>query len=209
MKTSYLTLALILTVASTGLAQNEFGVTEIGIKAGPNLASISHRNIPASTLDPSVLLSFHAGISGIFYLDDRWAIGTDILYSGKGFNAGGSERLHYLSMPLLLYYTPLNNLRIGIGFESGFLLAATSEVGNNASDASSFYNHNSDCGFIGGLEYVLSEKVQVGARYVYGFENVIVDSQLRDETGRPVEGTLQNRVLQFYLGYRVFRFDTR
>ena len=209
MKTSCLTLALIFAVVSAGLAQNDFGVMEIGIKAGPNLASISHQNIPASTLDPSTLLSFHTGISGIFYLDSRWAIGTEILYSGKGFNAGGSERLHYLSMPLLLYYTPLNNLRIGVGFESGILLAATSRVGDSASNASSFYDHNSDCGFIGGLEYALSKKVQVGARYVHGFENVIGDSQLTDETGRPVEGKLQNRVLQFYFGYRLFRFETQ
>ncbi len=209
MKTSYLILALILTAVSAGLAQNDFGVMEIGIKAGPNLARVSHQNIPASTLDPSALLSFHAGISGIFYLDNRWAIGTEILYSGKGFNAGGSERLHYLSTPLLFYYTPLNNLRIGVGIESGFLLAAVSKAGNSASDASSFYDHNSDCGFIGGLEYALSERVQVGARYVHGFENVIGDSQLTDESGRLVEGNLQNRVLQFYLGYRLFRFSDR
>ena len=209
MKTPCLILALSLSMVSAGLAQNEFGVIEIGVKAGPNLASISHRDIPAITLDPSALLSFHAGVFGIFYLNNRWALSSEILYSGKGFNAGGSEQFHYLSMPLLVYYTPLNNLRIGVGFESGFLLAATSKAGNNASNASSFYDHNTDCGFIGGLEYVLSKKVQVGARYVHGFENVIGDSPLRDQTGRPVEGTLQNRVLQFYLGYQVFRFETK
>ena len=209
MKTPCLILALSLSMVSAGLAQNEFGVIEIGVKAGPNLASISHRDIPATMLDPSVLLSFYAGVFGNFYLDNRWSLSSEILYSGKGFNAGGSEQFHYLSMPLLLYYTPLNNLRIGVGIESGFLLAATSKAGNNASNASSFYDYNTDCGFIGGLEYVLSKKAQVGARYVHGFENVIGDSPLRDQTGRPTEGTLQNRVLRFYLGYQVFRFETK
>lgn len=210
MKIVCLSLLLGFFIGSLCFAQPNFGLNEIGIKVGPNVAGVSKQNIPATVLNPSTLMAFHAGVFGNFYLGKRFFVRDEILYSGKGFidqSDESIERLHYLSVPLMLYYTPVNNLKVGVGIETNYLLAARTKVGSNTSNASSFYDHDCDIGPMVGLEYDINDKFHVGGRYTLGAENLIGENHFNNEAERTTESVLQNRVFQFYLGYRLLKWS--
>ncbi|MGD1890357.1 MAG: porin family protein [Cyclobacteriaceae bacterium] len=212
MKTTIFFGLLSFSVSNICFAQYEFGVNEVGIKVGPSLSNVSTDNVPSDFLNPSALMTFQAGVFGNFYLSERWSATNEILYSARGFrdqSKGSIERLHYLSIPLIMYYTATENLKVGVGIETNYLLAARSKVDGNNSKASSTYEHDCDIGFLIGTEYSLGDKFHVGGRYALGAANILGENHFTDEVGRASESVLQNRVLQFYVGYRLIRWQRR
>ncbi|MEM9675558.1 MAG: porin family protein [Bacteroidota bacterium] len=212
MKTTIFFVLFSFFVGNICLAQYEFGVNEVGIKVGPSLANVSTKNVPADFLDPSPLLAFQAGVFGNFYLSERWSATDEILYSARGFrdqSDGSIERLHYLTIPLILYYTATENLKVGVGIETNYLLAARSKVDGNSSNASSLYENDCDIGFLVGAEYNLGNKFHVGGRYFLGASNILGDNNLATEIEGTPERVLQNRVLQLYVGHRLIRWQRK
>jgi hypothetical protein len=205
MKTVFLVIVLSLLIGYSSFSQVRFG-----LKAGTSFTNVAMHKMP-DTFNSDVQLAYHAGVFGSLPLSERISIGADLLYSNKGYrnyNEGYQypdlyfyERFQYLSIPLMLNYELVDKLTVGIGPEVGFLLAASATIEDNWFDTSTLYNNPVDVGLNLGSEYTINERLITGARYYYGFSNVIGDLIIYDENGQATNGAIRNRVFQLYLGY--------
>ena len=101
-------------------------------------------------------------------------------------------------------YTIVENLKIGLGPELGYLMAAKAKLGGNSNDVDFAYDKKLELGIDANLEYQPFAFLTTGLRYNYGLTNVFSkDVQITDAQGNPsdVNPKLHNRVLQVYVGY--------
>ncbi len=171
--------------------------TELGLKASIGTSNLAIIGEPVNndfvTFDPA--LAYQLGGYGTVALKDKLLARTEILFNSKGAE---EQRLHYVSLPLLLQYKLLEYLRLEAGPELSYLLYAK----NPAIGFKSF-----DVGMDLGANLAISPKLMLGLRYCIGIiEMLEVDMQIPNDQGTPA-GTiqLQNRALQLSMNYRLTR----
>ena len=217
MKHSVILLMLTLGVTSV-FAQNK---SVFGIKGGANLVNVA--------LDDNLMLSmgrdnkyqpaFHVGLYELFSFNQKLYADVELLYSSKGYRdqqpsfttAGGSDdfrvNLHYISVPVLVGYRISESFSALLGPEVSYLAAARQRSNGQSGDISSIWDQRLDVGVAIGMNYVISQKLDVGLRYIHGLTNTVSDElQLTNEQGNLIymnDIKSQNRVFQASLGYRL------
>ena len=186
----------------------------LGVKGGLNIVNVNFTPVVNGSSESGYRSAYHGGIYEQYNVTDKFSVRAELLYSNKGVRFEASSNpplsktninLHYLSLPLLAQYRIWNQLSVAMGPEISYLLSATSRSADGRSDVGFIYDRKIDVGIAGGLGYQISEKVDIGARYIYGLLNVVGDLTLTDEQGTPIDvnPTSQNRTFQFSVGYRV------
>ena len=130
----------------------------------------------------------HAGVFGEVLLSRKIGIEADLLYSQKGghYNPDSSfdytQRLNYLTLPVLFNLHLTHRLIVQAGPEIGLLLAANAHSGSNtASDKGAFRSFDKGVG--GGVFYQLPKGFEVGIRYIQGFKPISKVLYLTDFNG--------------------------
>ena len=177
---------------------------QFGLKGGVNLADVRYLNDG----NTKARVGWNAGILAEMPIQENLFIRPELLYSSKGFafsargtSSAGSEKLNYISVPVLGGYRPTAKSEILIGPEFGFLRKAVSKSSGITEDRTDFYRHF-DIGFDLGFAYNFTKVAGAEVRYNYGFKdlvNVVYTNDNGDIQGQGKNGA--NSVLQFGLYY--------
>jgi hypothetical protein len=207
---------LLTVLLSTGLVFSSYAQIKLGIKAGANFADFSNQLVLPGLEDISAMTThWHAGLAAQKSLSDRFILSSELLYSIKGFqeatdfNVSNDIKtvlsLHYLSVPVLLNYKPLDKVSLGAGIELGYLMDAQVKMGDDKNDVNFIYDRDFEWSLNLGFRFNISPALFLDGRYQWGLSPV---SELffTDPNGEPLqEATLKNRVLQVSLGYFIIR----
>ncbi len=158
----------------------------IGVKLGMNMQKLDG-DLPDSKYKSGI-------VGGAFVSVDRKKVGIRVeglLKTAKLsiYNTNVKVNAVFVDVPLLLEYKIVPRLWIQAGPQFSSMLSAKSTDGV---DAKSVFN-TSDVSAVIGIEAALPLKLTVGARYIYGFNNL---------NGATYGGELKSRSLQFSIGYR-------
>jgi hypothetical protein len=138
-------------------------------------------------------------------LSRRFALEADLLYSQKGGNytVGGAgqytQRLNYLSLPVLFEYHVTSKFSLEAGPEVGLLLSDKIHSNEGTFDPHSY--RSVDKGLAFGAVYRLPAGFAVGLRYVAGFAPITKTINFTDFNGNlPGTGSYgNNRTFQLTL----------
>jgi hypothetical protein len=176
----------------------------LGVKAGPNFASISGDD----TEDVDGRTSLHFGAVAEFGVSEAFSIQPELLYNSIGatssytdtfdgmtFNVDETLKLNYLSLPIMAKYKVAKGFSLEAGPQISFLLSADEEVEVASEsvevDISDFVK-SVDFGLGFGASYELDMGLFFTARYTLGLSNI------NDFEG---DFTNRNNVLQLSVGY--------
>jgi hypothetical protein len=171
-----------------------------GIKAGGNVASVRYIEEDISR----ARLGVHAGVAVEAAIAPQVFVRPELLYTSKGFgfkataaNMAGSQRLNYISVPVLLGYYATERLSFLAGPEFSYLRKAVARSQGITTDYTNFYRRF-DMGVNVGVAYNLNSQFSLEGRYTHGFKdlvNTIYTDNTGNLTGQGKNGA--NRVLQF------------
>ncbi len=176
----------------------------VGIKAGPNLASLD------SEQKNSILL-WHAGIFAHFGIGQNFFIQPEILYNLKGSDQDKlvidpfklKFKFEYLSMPFMFGYKFGDHVSIMAGPEMSKLVRSTIEF-NTGKTHEKFGLDEVDFAINGGIAFNFTNQFGIDLRYSHGLVKA-VDLQFTDVNGQSLGGTGErmHRVLQASLFYGI------
>ncbi len=180
--------------------QSTFAQHKFGFTLNPGISKFTN-SYDASNADEKSVFRF-SGNAGLFYQyhTNKLLFGTDLLFvqiEGKdiiemdlidanGNNVGHSTdfiyRHHsYIGMPLYCGYKT-KKLSIQIGFQFMYVFTGSSLEKGNATYNGDYYTWENkydeisvqefDYGLIGGIGYILNDKININFRYYYGFKNI-------------------------------------
>jgi hypothetical protein len=180
-----------------------------GLKAGVNFANALVSPEPMNFVRHRT--DFQAGLFADIPFSERVGLQPELLYSRQGFNLGGNSlgtvSLHYLSVPVLLKLRLTDGLSVLAGPQVSYLANARIGVlGNLFSINYDGAFQKWDASLVGDLQYELPNGLSLGARYVYGLNNINKDFSLggNDASARSLNDyfTLRNSVAQVSVGYK-------
>jgi|GEM_PF-2427580 len=171
-----------------------FAQIDIGLKFGLNVSNVSSSNEE----DFTNLVDFNSGVVVRFKMADKFLLNTEVLSSNKGFNSlltpGGttSNKLTYLSFPVLLQYYATDKIYFQLGPELNFLTKA--KIKNSTIDSLVTGDYNTfDFSLAGGVGVTIFKVLNLETRYSLGF------SQIKKEEN--TFGSYKNRTFQISLIY--------
>lgn len=187
---------LVIIATTTSYGQN------FGIKGGLNYANLIVNNSSIEYGD--YIFGFHAGVFSTIEITHKLSLRPEALYSKKGYDRKLStvyqtleinNRFHYLNLPLLMAFTPLDKLSLLAGPEFGYIIAARQENNRTGSsdDIDDMYDRF-DFGLAAGVMVWMTENLHAELRYTHGL------SDLTKEFGIG-SSRLQNRTFQLSVGY--------
>ncbi len=180
-----------------------------GIKAGPNLSSVS-----GSAQGLSSRIGYHAGIVSCFTFGNKVGVQAELIYSRQGFKIGPIEfrgdfdeapavfdvieNLDYLNLPILFHYQVADALYLQVGPQLGISIDSATTLKEIQGDASQFEDDFGqgieldaiDIGLGGGLQLDIS-KFFIQGRFVAGL--TAIDGQSGSK----------NTNLQLSFGYKI------
>lgn len=185
------------------------GQINYGVKTGINFSNTSFRN--------EVKVGAHLGAIANIDFSEKIFLKPEIIYAQKGFkfpstsfSGAGNSNFHYINVPVLIGFKPVNKFSLLFGPEVGYLMTATSNVDGKRVDITSVYERL-DFGVALGGSYDLSSKFAIEIRYVRGFNMLIKRSDLdmqTDENGNIIgyeaKETTYGRNRTFQLGVNYF-----
>ncbi len=159
-----------------------------GIRTGINISNLDFE--PATT-------AFNNGHrNGMFFggfvnwkFTQKLSLLTEIQYSA----AGGKDRelrINYLQLPVLLRLELVRNLTLGVGPMVSLRTRSFQDSFRNTFE-------NVTASGVAGLEYMITRKIFVDARFHYGLTNVI-EGDLSEEFGEA-----KNTTIQFGVGIKI------
>lgn len=176
-------------------AQAQDQRSTIGLKTGVNFANIG------GDADTDMRLGYHLGGFAKIQLSDAVAIQPEILYSLQGYKTEGASfggvtfveeenvNLHYINIPVMFKFYPMEGFNLQVGPQFGYLAAVTFD-GEDVKEESGL--QDTDFGLAFGAGFDLND-VQIGARYNLGISDIVDD---QDDSFKA-----QNRVIQVYIGF--------
>lgn len=185
---------------------------DLGIKLGANLSNINGKyweNGYKANFLGGAFLGVNGGRLGVqlegifsqstFVAGDKFnEIYKDAFQTGKDSIKGGSFKVNYLSIPLLLNVKLFSRAVIQLGPQfSG--LVSVQDKDELLTDAKSLFNSNSWDGVIG-LWVNLPAHLNFGARYIIGFSNMNKHDGKTISTGE-VDDAWKQKTLQLHIGY--------
>jgi len=183
-------------VAALTLTTVSFAQFHVGAKAGVNMTKID-----GQSFSESFDYGYHVGGFAEIGLGNKWALQPEVLfnqynsktttefsdiYQGESFK---NVTLNYLSIPLLLSYTPSKLLSLQGGAQVGILMDKSKTLAKNGQDAFK----NGDFSLLGGVQVNLGS-FKVSGRYFVGLNN-INDVDSKDKW--------RNQGFQLSLGLRI------
>ncbi len=203
-----ITLALVL-ILSQGLVAQQH---HYGLKAGFNYVN-STDALFSNDGNGQYKISYHFGVFGQLELSPKFFLRPELLLSNKGYHfknqvnstpQEGNVSLNYINFPLLFSFEMCQGLRVVGGFELGYLLSAKSKYDSENLDIKNAWDNTFDLGLSAGLNYELTEKIQMDVRYIHGIVSGIENLVLTDEYGELIDTDprFQNRTFQLSIGYQ-------
>jgi hypothetical protein len=195
MKTKLLTLVILAVCACTSAFSQGF---HAGIKGGVNLYKIDGRSFKQEFKH-----GYNLGAFAELNFSKKWGIQPEVLFNqssarlseefddiyDEGLRELRDVKLNYLSIPLLLNFTPSNFLTFQAGPQFGILLNRDQNLVENGKEAF----QRGDFSMLGGVQLNIGS-IKAGGRYVVGLTN-INDIDNRDKW--------KNQGFQLYLGFRI------
>ncbi|QCX38253.1 PorT family protein [Aureibaculum algae] len=186
-------LIMIFFFSATLMLSAQKGESNIGIKGGYNLASVSFDGDG----ETDQRHSFHVGFFGESFVSDYLSIQSELLYSQQGYevkynSATFTQKLNYINLPILLKAYPSKNFYVEIGPQIGLAITHKEEFdsGFDLFDISQeFEPSNFDWGLNFGGGVKTNSGVSFGVRYHLGLGDIYEDNNP------------QNRVWQFSVGF--------
>lgn len=191
-RTLYL-LPLALLFCSVSMAQG----LHLGVKAGANIFKVDGKSFKEE-----YKFGYNLGAFAEINFTDKFGIQPEVLWSqlnyrtgtefGNVFPGGVNDvkgKLNYLSIPVLLSFTPAKVLSIQAGPQFGILLNQDKNLFQNGKEAFK----TGDFSLLGGVQLNLGG-LKVGGRYVVGLSDINdVDNKEK----------WKNQGFQLYLGLRI------
>ena len=183
-------------VAALTITTVSFAQFHVGAKAGVNMSKID-----GQSFKESFDYGYHLGGFAEIGLGKKWALQPEVLfnqfnsktttefsdiYQGESFK---NVTLNYLSIPLLLSYTPSGILSLQGGAQFGILMDNSKTLAKNGEEAFK----NGDFSLLGGVQVNLGA-FKVSGRYFVGLNN-INDIDSKDKW--------RNQGFQLSLGFRI------
>lgn len=185
-----------------GAASAQAQSVRFGLKAGANYSTLTSIVSAYDTDRLGRKLGLLVGGTANFAVSQRFSVQPELLFSMQGAQAASNNgfkyNLNYLSLPVV-GRVKVDGFFVEAGPQIGFLLSAHTEYGA--------YSRNIrpgmkklDLGYVAGLGYALSDKLELGFRYQGGISRIFnyyisEDATLADPIPR-------NTMLQVHLGYQ-------
>ena len=175
----------------------------IGIKAGPNFATIDTKSSAGTNYKNRA--GFHGG-AFVLLKAVKFGIQPEVIFSQQGSkvrinNQDFDSNFTYMNIPVILKLYTLGGINIQAGPQFGFITKAEMplrDVNNNYSVQDIKDEMRSSEVTLGlGLGWDAPFGLTFDARYNLGLSNVYDDKQL--------SGEAKNQVFQFSLGYKLIR----
>jgi hypothetical protein len=191
--------------------------TRFGIKAGVNMAKFNvHEDTyanPSLAPEGSYKTSFNAGAFVNIPIGGNFRLQPELLWSGQGSKISEKtsqstgtttfryeEDLHYVTLPIMLQLQSPSGFYLELGPRLGYLIDAKSKgqtpISTTEETDRDYYYDNFDIGWSGGVGYTTRIGLGVGARYNYGFRNIV-----KENSSGNSPGDVENRVISFGLSY--------
>jgi len=194
------------------LASNLQAQVSLGIKAGASLSEVRLQNNLLDLVGANDIFEpiagFHGGLSLHTPVAEDFQLVSELIYSQKGFKAtapfiteaNATTTFHYLSLPVMLFFEPVDQLSVGVGAEAGYLLNAQAKAAGVSLDISDAWREV-DFGLNFGIKFDATEDLWIEGRYTLGLSPLV-----RDGTGLPIDSALKvsNRAAQLAVGYRIY-----
>jgi hypothetical protein len=178
MKKNRITICLILLASIATQAQ----IVKFGIKGGINYANQTGTDITvnSTTYKSEAITNYHLGLVAEFPLGNTLAIQPELLYStiGANYQATGiigniSNKLGYISVPVLAKINLSKTFSLDLGPQASFLLSNKNDVSIN--DTKSF-----DFGAAAGLGIKITKGIFLQGRYVVGLSEVSTNAKAKN-----------------------------
>jgi hypothetical protein len=149
-----------------------------GAKAGLNLATVTGNDIENASLHPS----FHVGALANFFINEKFTIQPEVMYSGKGAKGeGGVYNMGYINVPVLVQYRTPSGFFVEAGPQVGFLMNAKFKATGQSNTDFKQFMKSTDYSWVGGIGYKSAMGIGATARYDFGFFNVAKDGIIRNK----------------------------
>lgn len=185
MKKVFGLLFLTVGLVAVGTAQQ----THFGLKAGLNVANVENPDGP----DYDSKSGLHFGGLAHIHLSHHFAVQPEVVFSMQGGEVDANDaklNLNYINVPVLAQYMFNEGFRIETGPQVGFLVSASSKVGDVKVDREDDFK-TVDFSWAFGAGYLFPQGIGIDARYNLGISNIY------DGPGK-----LMNRVFQVGVFYQ-------
>lgn len=178
-----------------------------GIVAGVDVAKpivTSPKNLPTSDVyDP--MLSFNINGHMEIKYSDFWGATLEPGFIQKGGKIKGEDlrvNLNCLQLPVFADLHLTKKFFVSVGPEFSYLISAKVKAKNMSADATDIYDYRVEISGLIGLNYILSDKFDVGVRYNHGITKTS-KTEYTDNNGIPVgEAKEYNQYFQVLLRYK-------
>lgn len=194
MKSKILTLAIMLTVASTTVFAQGL---KIGIKGGANI-----HKLDGKSFKDEYAFGYHLGGFADIGITSKFGIQPEVLFSQVNIDTSNNfssvykfdklsqVKLSYLQIPILLNYNPNKFVSLQLGPQFSVLMDNSNTLVQNGKDAFK----KGDFSMVGGLQLNIS-KIKLYGRYVVGLSNINdIDNKEK----------WKNQTIQLGIGFSVF-----
>ncbi|MDR0230219.1 MAG: PorT family protein [Flavobacteriaceae bacterium] len=176
---------------------------KLGAKAGVNFSNLSNFD------DSKMKTGFHVGALAEIFINEKFAIQPELLYSTQGVKGKSGSgisglfgqkvdatlKLDYINIPIMAKYYVMDGLSVHAGPQVGFLVKGEMELksgGDKATKDIKDQCNSVDFGLNFGAGYELPMGVFFDARYNLGLTKVLKDSN----------ESVKNGVFQLSVGYK-------
>ena len=207
MKKIVLSIAFVICLINLSQAQ-----LKIGAKVGGMLSSLTSQDqldqyfafVGVEDDFYKTKLSYQLGGFLQLKLKEKFVLQPELLWSNKGSTIDsdrgqGKAHLHYLSLPLLVGYQPVNGLSVLVGPEFSRIISARVKGEDIDNNMDHLLNSDYDIGVNIGLEYQLEKGLGFGVRYNYSINHAINLGYRNSGELNTVQ--FRNRSIQFYMTY--------
>ena len=187
----------LLTIASTLTSLSFAQGFHVGVKAGANIFKVD-----GTSMKDEFKFGYNLGAFAELNFSEKWGIQPEVMWNqtnyrtANNFNEiypGGKSdvegKLNYLSIPVLLSFTPAKIISFQAGPQFGILLNKDKTLFDNGKEAFK----GGDFSMLGGVQLNIGS-LKLGGRYVVGLANINdIDSKEK----------WKNQGFQVYLGTRI------
>lgn len=174
MKSKMLILFVALLLTSAIVFAQKTPVFQLGIKGGANITKIDGKNFK-----DEFKYGYTLGGFAVIKLSEKFQVQPEVLFnqfnsrSDSNFNSIYARenlkdvKLNYLSIPILLNYSPVKFFTLQAGPQFGFLLNKNDNLLENGKNA---FN-NGDLSMVGGVQLNIAN-FKIGGRYFVGLNDI-------------------------------------
>lgn len=197
-----ITMSLLAIFAFSGAALAQTPDVKIGAKAGLNISNVSDID------DSKSKTGFHVGAVAEIFINEKFSIQPELLYSTQGAKASQKEtfmgqtfklestlKLDYINIPIMAKYYIIDGLSVQAGPQIGFLVKAeTKDKFQGESETTNVKSETQkvDFGLNFGAGYELPMGLFFDARYNLGLTKI----------NKEGDNSLKNGVFQISVGYK-------